>query len=208
MKAVLPPKPIQPTTKIVEFDFSQKKAELEKEIEYLNAFEKNETYKAVLEQSSRAHAALDVLVKALAPKGEVLTALQNAYLAFFNNAINARAASLVGRTVEMRLVADNGVKLQAKFNNGEFHYYNDLSRGERLVAIFLLLDLFNSLNGTRILVLDDLNHLDGESFSEFLDMIFKTEIMQEYDHMLLCAASNTDIDGKIASLVGSNAKLI
>lgn len=209
MKSVIPPKPVQPTAKLVEFDFSAKKAELEKELEYFNAFEKNETYKAILEQAQRAFESLDVLVKALAPKGEVLTALQNAYLAFFNNAINARAKSLVGRTIEVNLVADTGVKLQAKFNNGEFHYYNELSRGERLVVIFLLLDLFNSLYGTRVLVLDDLNHLDGESFSEFIDMIFKPEIMAEYDHIILCAASNKDIDDKISSIIANgNAKSV
>ena len=48
-----------------------------------------------------------------------------------------------------------------------------------------MLDLINSLTGLRIMIIDDLNHLDEDNMKKLMNLINICEANGEYDHIFL-----------------------
>lgn len=174
-------------------DFEKEKAAKKGEI--LLAKEWNEGAK--LEERERKEAAklvtLESLCKSFAPKGEVMTKIISSYTSIFESEINKRATALrVG--LRVKFAAQNGVKYLVKMKEEKgFRQYNELSTGEKVVAIFLLLDLISSLCGTKILLIDNMNDLDAASLNEVFKLLTNEEFAGHYDNIVVAAVDTNEM---------------
>ena len=145
---------------------------------------------------------LNSLCKALEPKGVVMNGITASYLSVFEGVINERADEL-GTGYAVQFIAENGVNYMIKTTKSTTYVpYDDLSHGEQLIAVFLLLDMLNSLCGTRLMLLDDIDHLDSDNFNTLLDLLCSNSLQDAYDHIFLCAASNAEFEKRMKSLGG------
>ena len=199
-KKNLPPVPARPSTVPDAADYTVRKQELKRERAYCEAYERNQQLMRESEALEKRYIILDALCTALAPKGDVMSGITATYLSIFEGVINKRAAEL-GTGYLVQFIADNGVNYTIKTPaSTTYHSYADLSCGEQLVAIFLLLDMLNALCGTRIMLLDDLNHLDSDNFGVLLSLVNSKAFQDDYDHVFICAAKNTDIEKALATV--------
>lgn len=199
-KKNIPSLPVFPTVLGTVTDFSIRKKELKEERIYCEAYEKNQRMMREGDALKQKFDTLNFLCKALEPKGVVVTGITESYLTIFEDAINKRADEL-GTGYSVKFIANNGVNYTIRTNRSkEYHQFTELSKGEQLIAIFLLLDMLNKLCGTRIMLLDDINHLDSCNFNTLFDLLCSKALQDDYDHIFLCAAINSDFDKRIKSI--------
>lgn len=196
-KKNLPEIPVCPTVIGDSTDYSVRKAEIKEEKKYCEAYERNQKMISEGVELKKKYDVLNFLCKALEPKGAVINGVTSSYLSVFEDVINKRADELkIGYSVQF--ISENGVNYNIKTTATTTHRpYNDLSHGEQLIAVFLLLDMLNTLCGTRILLLDDVNHLDSKNFDTLFALICSKTLQDDYDHIFLCAAVNADIEKQI-----------
>lgn len=198
-KKNLPTVPSRPAMVGATVDFTIRKAELKTEKVYCETYERNQKMLKESNAFKEKFEILNFLCKALEPKGDVINGITAAYLSVFEGVINKRADEL-GSGYAVRFIPDNGVNFTIKTPKAVvYRSYSDLSHGEQLVAIFLLLDMLNTLCGTRILLLDDVNHLDSDNFSTLFELISSPILQDDYDHIFVCAAVNADIEKIVSS---------
>ena len=186
---VIPEKPIVADAK----DLKPEIARVQKERDTYTRYLQQQAELKELENIQLRYDLLNSLYQAVRPKGPVMDAITEHYLTVFETVINARATALK-TGFEIRFVAEDGVSFLVQTNPGtEFRPYESLSNGEKSLVLFLLLDMLNSLCGTKLLLLDDLNHLDKESFSQLFKLIMSSDVQDSYDHIFICAVNNSDI---------------
>lgn len=201
-KKNLPEIPVKPSVISAETDFSTRKRELQAEKEYCRTYEKNQKLMSEGAALKEKYNTLNFLCKALEPKGDVMNGITSLYLSVFEDTINKRADDL-GTGYKVQFIAENGVNYTVKTPlSSIYHPFNDLSHGEQLIALFLLLDMLNSLCGTRLMLLDDINHLDSKNFDTLFSLILSKELQDDYDHIFLCAAANTDFEARMKGISG------
>jgi recombinational DNA repair ATPase RecF len=193
---ILPAKP----NEIEERDFHSELAELQKVLDAWKAYEENEKTIESISVLEMRRDTLDRLYKALEPKGAVTSEIMAHYMTIFEDVINKRAAELrTGFT--MKFVSEDGVNYYIQTDpSREYRLFEFLSHGEQTLAVFLLLDMLNTLCNTRLLLMDDLNHLDKESFTALYTLITSAEVQDAYDHIILCAVDNSDIVDTVKSV--------
>ena len=69
----------------------------------------------------------------------------------------------------------------------------NLSRGERTMLSFLLMDILSQLSGSRMIAFDNIEALDGEALDHLLEVTEKKEMQDRYDHIFLCAVDHDSI---------------
>ena len=69
----------------------------------------------------------------------------------------------------------------------------NLSRGERTLLSFLLMDILSQLSGSRMIAFDNIEALDGEALDHLLEVTEKKEMQDRYDHIFLCAVDHDSI---------------
>ena len=69
----------------------------------------------------------------------------------------------------------------------------NLSRGERTMLSFLLMDILSQLSGSRVIAFDNIEALDGEALDHLLEVTEKKEMQDRYDHIFLCAVDHDSI---------------
>lgn len=201
-KKNLPELPIRPAVVGAPIDYSVRKKEIKEEKEYCIAYQNNVRLMRESEILREKYEVLNFLCKALEPKGAVMSGITASYLTFFETVINKRADELA-TGISVRFISENGVNYTIKTaTSTTYHPFSDLSHGEQLVAVFLLLDMLNALCGTRLMLLDDINHLDSNSFNTLFDLICSPKLQDDYDHIFLCAAVNTDIEKQMKAASG------
>lgn len=96
---------------------------------------------------------------------------------------------------EIKIEVEDGVHIlcQTKETSG-FLDLSSVSSGEQLYAVFLITDMLNALSGYGVLILDDLDKLDENSFEALIGLLLQKEIMDSYDHVFLAAAKHPDIE--------------
>lgn len=67
---------------------------------------------------------------------------------------------------------------------------SNASGGEKALAIFLLLDVFNSITGVNLIFFDEVEVLDNEVFKKLLLLI--REQMSDYDHIIITGVDHKD----------------
>lgn len=91
----------------------------------------------------------------------------------------------------LNIAVNNGIHLQYR-TDPSMHYLDaaSASAGEQLFIAFLILDMLNELTGYRILMLDDLDKLDGAAFDSMIQLLTSAEVSKNYDHILLGAVNH------------------
>ena len=192
-KKTIPEIPSKPTTIASSVDFTKEKAILKEELKYAKDWEDRIALEKVIERKTKNVATLDSLCKSFAPKGEVMTRILQSYITLFEEEIN-KTAIATRKDMKVKFVSENGIKYYVKMKSDkDFRYYEELSKGEKILSIFLLLDLVSALCGTRILLLDDLNHLDALALEDIFSIITNPSFMEEYDHVIISAVNSQDV---------------
>ena len=125
----------------------------------------------------------DALVNAFAPKGIVRESVTSAYIDAFEDSCNRKAEEL-RHGMKMKFIKGNGITPMLDVNgNGYYYPYPALSGGERVYMIFLLLDMFNSMTGLRIMFLDELSVLDKNNFEALVNVL--KEHSDDYDQIFM-----------------------
>lgn len=175
------PKPVDMNRVLLE------KSDLEKELRLSLRHEQLlEVYKT-LPEKNETYRILERLVEAFSPKGDILTKNLKFYLDFFEKQINEKAAEL-GYVIHFD--SKNGLFIQIGKKGHPAVGINNASGGEKAIALFLLLDLFNSITGVNLLFFDEVEVLDSDVFEALICLI--KEKMPDYDHIVIAGVDHTD----------------
>ena len=182
-----------PPSFIEEKDYGKEKEILKEEIEMGKKWKEKLQLEEKKESLEKQVGIYDFLCKAFAPKGEVMTKTLASYLSLFEEEMNKRA-ELLRTGMSIKFAPENGVKYFVKVKGEKaYRLYDELSRGEKTISIFLLLDLVSSLCGTKIMILDDLNNLDKTSLEELFNLISTPEFTDAYDNIILASVENEEM---------------
>lgn len=193
LKKSIPELPAKPASIPSSFDFRKEKEILKEEMDYAKKWEERKPLEKKIEEEARKVATYDYLCKAFAPKGEVMTRILSSYLSIFEEEINKKA-EMMRRDMKVKFLPENGIQYFVKVKEEkEFHLYDELSKGEKTLAAFLLLDLVSSLCGTRMMILDDLNNLDNTALNEIFDILVTPEFKDCYDHIIVASVDSNDV---------------
>lgn len=192
----LPPEP--KVTKVP--DYSEIKKRLIKEKDLIHAYNKSLEEKKTVEKLQIDLQNYNALIKALSSKGEVMDGIMNHYKDILEKELEERTKK-INPEFSIKFVSDNGVKIYCEPRTGAgLLEYSQLSAGEKACVMFLIMDLLNSLSGFKILLLDNLEQLDSEVFSNLIDLVTSKEVQEEYDHIVLAAVDHEDITNKLKSI--------
>ena len=184
----VPAKPVS----VENADYTQAKNELKHEMELVRTYEACRKEKDKLEVFENRVKLYENIVRSLAPKGEVMEGIAKHYISIFESVCNDRAKKLQPDFL-IRLIYEDGVKILCQPKAGsDFYPYADLSAGQKAVVVFLLLDMLNALTGFNILILDELGTLDPDVFVNLICLLSDPAVLQDYDHIILCAVNHDD----------------
>lgn len=187
----LPKKPVlvDPETR----DFAEEKSKLQSLLNKIQECDKRDKLEKELETIQKQWKTADTLVKLLAPKGKVMTDITKYYLDVFEAICNEKSEKLrPGFT--LKFVPEDGVKIYCETTPGVGYIpYESASSGERAYVLFILMDLIaNGLTASNVMVLDDLDKLDKESFDALIELIMSPEIQDQYSHIFISAVNHED----------------
>ncbi len=130
----------------------------------------------------------EYLIKVLSDNGCVRTAILSKYVTIFEDLLNERSGK-IRSDITFTLVPEDGIKVFMDTGNGMLSYEN-LSGGEKAYMLFMIMDMLNSLSGTKMLFIDELSVMDSVNFNALLDII--TEYQGEYDHIIFAAVNHIE----------------
>lgn len=183
--------PVEPK-RIVKKDFSAEKARLDAELAEAKAYEEfvKDTERA--EELKKELKLYNDLCKIFEAKGIVMQQLLDHYVGVFEAACNDKVQH-ISPDYEIKFVAEDGVSFFVKTSkSGDFKDYASLSSGEKLIAMFGVLDMLNSLSGLKLLMLDDLDKLDTKSFDLLIEVIQSEYVQDAYDNIIICCVDHPD----------------
>lgn len=133
------------------------------------------------------------IIRALADNGEVKSNIVKYYLQMFEATCNERAKK-IAPGYAFRFLPNDGVQIYVKTpQNTNGYLIESLSRGEKIVATFILADMINQLSGARIMFVDNIEALDDVWMPAFKDLICSEEFLSGYDHVFVCGVNNSDV---------------
>ncbi len=165
------------------------KKQIQTKLNSLDAWERAVEVKKELNHLAEQFKDYDALVKALEPKGIVKNKIVSKYLQLFQDNCNAKAAEIKAG-MKFCFQNDKGVHVLCDSGNGSYLKYNELSGGEKAYMIYILMDMFNTLSGTRFMFLDELSILDSDTFSSLVRILKKNQ--KSYDHIIIACVDHTD----------------
>ena len=187
MKTELPEKPEEPEKKDLDNEWNaiQKKLKLHEDAN------RAEAYKKDLAALTAEYEDLNSLVNAFAAKGRVRREITAAYISAFEEACNERAEELKPG-MRMKFQSGNGITPLLDVNGtGVYNPFSALSGGEKIFMVFLLLDMFNSMCGLKLMILDELSVLDKDNLGSLLDLLVNHT--DNYDQVILATVDHPDI---------------
>ena len=174
-------------------DYKIKKAEIKEKIATLDAYEEAEKNYLENQRLKKKQSILKFIIKMLDSKGPVVTEYIDTFMECLEDACNERAR-ILKTDFEVKFIAENGLKALFKTKaHSEFLPYTSLSSGERIMASLLLTDLINSFYNSRILILDDTDHLDAENFRLLLNFVDQGDITDYYDNIIISCDEHDDM---------------
>lgn len=137
--------------------------------------------------------ACETLCELFKPKGKVVSKVMEIYISVFENMANATAEKL-RHGFAIKFNATNGISYTVRTGEDKpYRSFDSLSSGEQLLTLFILTDMLSQFTGSKLLLLDDLDKLDADAFSELINIITNEEVKDAYDHIILCAVEHDDI---------------
>lgn len=185
--------PERPETFSSKKDYSEEKAELQERLDLLRRYNDCAAeYKESL-VLKRSCVIYEFLTKALEPKGPVVTQFLETFADFLEDSCNERA-KLLKTGFETKFIVEDGLKVLFKTKSGSvFLPYSSLSNGERIFAELILTDLVNSFCNSKILILDNVDNLDQQSFIQLLEFLTKKEVKELYDNIIVSFVNHDDL---------------
>lgn len=194
----IPPAPAKPVVSSL-IDYSIKKAELREEKNNWLTYEKNCQYIASLENLTKTYQIYDNLVKQMAPNAGVQEIIVDTALAPLIDQCNDTSA-LLGLDFELKFECKGGLHIFGKpSGSADFVKYENLSSGEKLIVELLFMDLINGLSGFNILMIDNLDKLDENSFNAFLNLISDKSFQDRYDHIFIATVNHIDFTNALSN---------
>ena len=186
----LPPEPEKMSLKS---DYTEEKEALKEKLNMLHTYKAAEKeYKETL-RLKRVCAVNDFVVKALDPKGPVIKEFIETFVECLEDACNERAR-LLKTGFELKLIPEDGLKVLFKTDtHKEFLPYSNLSAGERIFASLILTDLINNFYASKVLILDDIDHLDANTFKMLMDFLDDEDIEELYDNIIISCVEHDDM---------------
>ena len=111
---------------------------------------------------------LEALTSAFSKKGTVLENSMQAYLRFFADEINKNAVKL---GYQISFLSESGLHVLIGRNGQKPVDIAHCSVGDKAVAIFLILDMLNGFTGIRLLLFDEVEVLDNETWRKLLTLV-------------------------------------
>ena len=164
-------------------------SELNKELNQVDGWEKAKEIKKEIESLKVQAEDYDRLVKASDPKGEIKRAIIREYKMILEEYCNAKAQSL-GTGFKFKFEEENGMKITCDTGNGSYLPFDSLSGGEQMYMLYILMDMFNCLTNSGILIMDELSVLDDENFKKLLAVIKDND--GEYNNIILAGVRGED----------------
>lgn len=191
---ILPDEPDKISTKS---DYTTEKDELNEKLAALRRYNDAESeYKKSLELKRKCIIS-DFITKSLEPKGPVVEKFLETFVEFLEISCNERSC-LLKTGLEVKFRVENGLKAFFKTGEGkDFLPYSNLSSGEKIFALILLTDLINSFCDSRVLIIDDTDHLDKACFDMLLNFLTTEEINDLYDNIIVSCVHHDDLDSVI-----------
>lgn len=185
--------PEEPERLRLKSSYAKEKAEIKEKMETLREYKATEVEYKEAQKLKRELTVIDFVVKSLDPKGPVIKEFIKTFVDCLEDQCNDRA-ELLKTGFELRLVPEDGIKVLFKTADGKnFLPYASLSAGEKIFASLILTDLINSFYDSRILILDDTDHLDAESFRTLMDFICTSDITELYDNIIISCVEHSDM---------------
>lgn len=174
-------------------DYTVEKNEVRKKIALIRSYKEAEADYKQMQVYKRKYTVDDFLVKSLDPKGPVIKEFINTFVDFLEDACNERAEFLK-TGFKLKFVAEDGLKVLFKTAaDKDFLPYTSLSAGEKIFASLILTDLINSFYASKILILDDTDHLDAKSFDMLMKFITDSDIEELYDNIIISCVEHDDM---------------
>ena len=181
--------PAKPEMEIPEDDgIAEELANCKKLLSIIEDYEAGQTILSQVNTLSEELECIEYLVKAVGEKGCVRVAIISKYVKVFEDLINERSHK-IRPDVSFSIVPEDGIRILMDDGNG-FLPYENLSGGEKAYMLFMIMDMLNSLSGTRILFIDELSVMDAENFNSLLDII--CAYSSEYDHVVFAAVNHVE----------------
>ena len=134
------------------------------------------------------------LMESLKDKGEVKSRFIEHYFLVFEQILNERAGQFAPG-YEFKFESRNGVMPMLRTPaNGDFYPLEALSSGERAVGAFLLMDMLNQLNQTRLMFLDNVEVLDTDALSSLRKLIEDPKFNSAYDHIFVMGVNHPEVE--------------
>ncbi len=134
----------------------------------------------------------DEVIELLCPRGGIREKIIEAAFEPLIEHCNERAKELRS-DFRISLVSDDGVHIMCKPTGlTDMLPLNAVSSGEQLLAMFLILDAINALSNLGILLLDDLDKLDGNALDALFDLLRNPDVAKSYDHIFIAMVNHED----------------
>lgn len=191
------PQPLPDISKV-----NEKLVRLNALIPLINAYnaagKAKEQYKKIMEQ----HALYDRLVKKTNPKnGLLVSVIMQQVLAPFTSHCNSVAQAIYPDCEIKFAMNEKGLEAYFRPHGKECALPPEaLSTGEKMQLTFVLMDLVSTVSGSRMLVFDNMEALDGNSIGHLLRLVEKKELKDRYDHILFAVVEHESIMKEISAI--------
>lgn len=191
----LPPKPVAVTKR----DFSKERAALDAQRKEIQLYNASLDALAEIEPLEKKVEDLDVVCNQLSVKGDVRENITEYYVSILNDEIN-KVAEMMRSDYKFSFYTSNGLGLKFKTKAMALpRTYECLSESEKTIMSFFVLHFLNTLSGFKMLVLDDLNHLDKKSFEDLMKVVYSPDIQDYYDTIIFASVANPDLEAVLTS---------
>lgn len=190
--ASIPPLPERPARPADTPDRARRKAELQTEKNRLEAYSRSLTARRHLTDLKRRLGVLEQMLKTLSPKSGLREKIIMSILTPLEEHCNNLAEKL-RLDFKMSIRMQNGVAILCKPKASvDFVELKSLSSGEQALAVFLILDMLNTLSGFGMLMMDNLDALDADALDELLAVLTMQDVLDRYDHIFISMVSHDD----------------
>ena len=193
-KKNLPKEPVKPDALADLTQVMEKKAQLETMIKDAMSYQVSKEASKEVKQAENDLALYEQLAKITDPKkGILVSAILNDVCRPFMEHCNTFLQQ-IHDDMELDMRIDDSFRIFCRAHGKkDFLPIDRLSTGERQLTMLSLMDLVADMTGSKMMLFDDLEHLDQESFVSLVMLLQKPEIKARYDHIILAAVDHTDI---------------
>ena len=145
-----------------------KKSQLEEEYREAAVFYETKKTAEGLPLKEKVFSDYESVVKALSPKGEVMKKSLEYYLSFFSSQLKEKAEKI---GYDFSFYFEDGLRIMIGKKGKEKVDIAFSSSGEHACAVFLLIDLLHQITGINILMMDEMESLDAETFTKLVALV-------------------------------------